>query len=553
MKTAESKATLEEYVYKAYWGKQTLGDLLDYTVRDYPEKTALVQGKRRVTYGEFDKMVNRLCFRLLEMGIEQGDFVVVQLPNCVEFAFLQYALTKIGAVIIPMVHTEQIHEVRYAIDLCHAKTLVISSGYTKQDSIGMAERLRKEIPFLKNVVVVGEFSARSDIVSFESLISSPAAHEEDREIIRKLKPRGTDLLRINFSAGTTGKPKAAMRTHNDSLAGLKWDAVFHDWGENLLLFFPFGHPTGYFVGLDLQVYLGRRITLATGKFDPEEMLSLIEREKITAVYFPTPLLFTLAEALERRPALALEHNLSSLRKFVFGGAQAPHEVIRTVKETTGRPILQTWGMAEGAVTCTLITDPPHVQSFTVGRIQCPEAKVRVIDERDNDVPQGTPGELIYNGPFRFAGYYQDADLTQKSIDEQGYFHTGDQVVLDKHGNMKIVGRLKDLIRRGGEPISPVEIESLIQRHGKVADVAVVAMPDKRMIEKVCAYVVPKPNHVLTFEDIIAFMKEKEIATFKLPERIEFVDRLPRGEQKGNVLKRKLQEDIAQKLKAEGKI
>jgi non-ribosomal peptide synthetase component E (peptide arylation enzyme) len=210
-------------------------------------------------------------------------------------------------------------------------------------------------------------------------------------------------------------------------------------------------------------------------------------------------------------------------------------------------------MAEGAVTSTLITDPPDVQAYTIGRIQCPDAKVKVIDEDGKEVPAGTPGELMYKGPFLFAGYYQDPVLTKKSIDEEGYFHTGDQVVLDPFGNIKIVGRLKDLVRRGGEPISAVEVEDLIGRHEKVAEVAVVAMPDKRMIEKVCAYIVPKPNSAITFDDIIDFMKAKGIATFKLPERIEFIDRLPRGEQKGNVLKARLREDITNKLKAEGKI
>ena len=547
----------EEYVRKGYWGNLVLGDLLDFSVRDFPEKIALVQGERRITYEHFGSLVNRLCFKLLEMRVGKGDFVIIQLPNCIEFAYLQYALAKIGAVSIPMVHTQQIHEVRYVINLFKPPVLVVSSGYTKFDFIQMSEQLQKEYPFLKNVIVVRERASqpipRPGMISFDQLISEPAANEQDHERLWKLRPRGTDLLRIILSAGTTGPPKAALRTHNDSIAGLKWDAIFHEWGENLLLFFPLGHTTGYFVGLDLQVYLGRQITLMTGKFGAESVFSLIQKEKVTAVYLPTPLLFTIAEALEQRPQLALEYNLKSLKKFTFGGAQAPPNVIRTVIERTGRPVLQTWGMAEGAMTSSLIRDPPYAQVYTVGKIQCPDLEMRGIDEDGKDVPVGTPGELIYKGPFLFAGYYKDPDLTKKSIDEDGYFHTGDQIVLDSSGNMKIVGRLKDLIRRGGEPISAAELEELIQRHEKVAEVAVVAMPDKRMIEKVCAYIVPKPNTSITLDEIITFLKAKEIATFKLPERIELIDRLPRGEQKGNVLKKQLREDITNKLKAEGKI
>ncbi len=547
----------ETYAQKGYWGNLVLGDLLDQSVRDYPEKVAMVQGERKVTYSQFGGMVNRLAFKLLEMGVGKGDFVVIVVPNCIEYAYFEYAVAKIGAVSIPMVHTQQIHEVGYAINLFNPRVLVVSSGYTKLDFIDMAQQLQQQYPSLKNVIVVREPSSKPsyppEMISFDRLISEPAANEGDPEMLRKFRPKGTDLLRVTLSAGTTGAPKAAMRTHNDSLASLRWDAVFHDWGENVLLFFPLGHSTGHFVGLDLQVLLGRQITLMMGKFDAESVLSLIEKEKVTAVYLPTPLFSTIGEALEKRPQLALAYNLRSLRKFVFGGAQAPSNIIQTVIENTGRPVLQTWGMAEGAVTSTLITDPPDVQAYTIGRIQCPDAKVKVIDEDGKEVPAGTPGELMYKGPFLFAGYYQDPVLTKKSIDEEGYFHTGDQVVLDPFGNIKIVGRLKDLVRRGGEPISAVEVEDLIGRHEKVAEVAVVAMPDKRMIEKVCAYIVPKPNSTITFDDIIDFMKAKGIATFKLPERIEFIDRLPRGEQKGNVLKARLREDITNKLKAEGKI
>ena len=211
------------------------------------------------------------------------------------------------------------------------------------------------------------------------------------------------------------------------------------------------------------------------------------------------------------------------------------------------------GMAEGAVTSSLITDPPDVQAFTIGKIQCPDAKVKVIDEEGTEVPVGSPGELVYKGPFLFSGYYKDPELTKKGIDEDGFFHSGDQVVLDPSGNIKIVGRLKDIVRRGGEPISPAEIEDLIQGHEKVSEVAGVGMPDKRMVEKLCAYIVQKAGCTITFDEIIGFLKEKNIATYKLPERVEFINQLPRGEQKGNVLKKQLKEDITNKLKAEGKI
>ena len=553
MEKIRSIKEFEEYVFKGYWGNQVLGDLFDFTVRDYPERIALVEGEKRVTYQQFGKTVNRLCFKLLERGIGKGDFIIILLPNCVEFAFFHYAAAKIGAIAIPMVSTQQIHEVRYAVNLVQARTLIISSGLTKTDFVQMAGQLRNEFPFLKNVIAVGETPSDSDIIPFQRLMVDPSGREEDQGDLQGVRPKGSDLLRIIFSAGTTGIPKAMMRTHNDTIANLKWDYVFHDWGENLLLFFPLGHSTGFVASLDLQVYLGNRITLMPGKFNPDEVFGLIEKEKVTSVYLPTPLLFSIAEALENRPRLAREYNLRSLKKMSFGGAQAPAYVIRTVKEAIGRPVLQTWGMGEGPATSSLVTDPPYVQTNTIGKIQCPDGEVKVIGENGREVPTGQPGELICKGPFLFAGYYNDPELTQRSFDEEGYFHTGDQVILDHLGNIKIVGRLKDIIRRGGEPISPAEIEELIERHEKVREVAVVAMPDKKMVEKVCAYIVPKADCVLTFDEIISFLRGKGIANFKLPERIELIDQLPRGDQKKNVLKKVLRDDITNKLKAEGKI
>lgn len=544
---------VEEYISKGYWGNQVLGDVFDHTVRDYPDRIALAQGERRISYREFGRTVDRLSLKLLEMEVGKGDFVVILLPNCLEYAFFHYAVAKIGAVGVPMVHTQKVNEIRYVVNLFEARTLVVSLGLTKYDFPQMADGIRGEFPFLKNVVVVGDPPSYPDMIPFQSLVSGPVIDEEDRKILRRSRPRGTDMVRVILSAGTTGPPKAAVRTHNDTVASLRWDGVFHDWGENLLLFFPFGHTTGYFMGLDLQVYMGRRITLTSGKFENEDVFRLIETEEITSVWMPTPLLFNVAQAIGEDPQLAYKYNLSSLKKFVFGGAQAAPDLIRTLREATGRPVLQTWGMAEGAVTSSLITDPPDVQAFTIGKIQCPDAKVKVIDEDGMEVPVGCPGELIYKGPFLFSGYYKDPELTKKSIDEDGFFHSGDQVVLDPSGNIKIVGRLKDIVRRGGEPISPAEIEDLIQGHEKVSEVAVVGMPDKRMVEKLCAYIVPKANSAITFDEIIGFLKGKNIATYKLPERIEFIDQLPRGEQKGNVLKKQLKEDITNKLRAEGKI
>ena len=543
---------METWTDKGYWGTRTLGDIFDQTVQKHPNNVAIVQGGKQITYGEMGIMVNRLAFGLLELGIGKHDYVIVELPNCFECAYVQYALAKIGAVHVPIVHTYRQAEIDYVVQLFRAKAIIVPDTFGKFSYTDMVHNILPKHPYLRHAIVVGE-NAPSGMIPFGDLIRERADDRQLSEYLLPKRPAGADILRAQLSAGTTGRPKAALHSHDKTICSLEWDAVRHQWGDVLLLFFPFGHATGFLVSLDLQTLLGRKIVLFEGKMNIEEVLKVVEKEGVTAMYLPVPTMSTLAAQLKERPELVQQYRIDSLQNVVFGGTPAPAELIETIRESLNVSVLQVYGMAEGIVTSPDLQDPPEVQAFSVGRVGCPDADLRVVDDDNRVLPIGAVGELIYKGPFIFSGYYRDRQLNKQAFDEGGYVHSGDLVKMDEKGNIWIVGRKKDIIRRGGEGISPAEIEDLLSGHPKIADVSIVAMPDKRMGEKVCAYVVPKAGQTITFDEIITFLKNTNIATFKLPERVEIVDILPRSASKGNVLKGLLREDISNKLKAEGKV
>lgn len=552
IETIVTPEMVEKWTAKGYWGRRTLGDMFDESIAEYPDREAIVHGDRRLTYGEFGTMVDRVAANLLEMGVQKQDFVIIELPNCFEFAFLQYALAKIGAVNVPIVHTYRQAEIDYTLRLCEARAIVVPDVYNNFNYAEMVSNLRPSHPYLKHAIVVGD-NVPDGMVPFSRLVQPRPDDAELRRRLLEYRPTGTDILRMQLSAGTTGAPKAALRSHNDTLCGIKWDAARHQWGPTQLLFFPFGHATGFFVSLDLQVSLGRKVVLYEGKMDTAAVLALIEKEQVTGMYLPVPTMTTFAQQLKEQPDMVKQYRISSLEDVVFGGAPASSEVIQTIRDILKVPVLQVYGMAEGVTCSPTLLDAPNVQSFSVGRSGCPDCDAKVVDDDNRQVPLGTVGELVYKGPFLFSGYFKDPQLNKQALDENGYLHSGDLVKMDAKNNIFIVGRKKDIIRRGGEGISPAEVEDLLMQHPNVVEAAVVAMPDKRMVEKACAYVALTPGATLSFDEMVSFLKTKNIATFKLPERLEIIDSLPRSTQKGNVVKALLREDVTSKLKAEGKI
>ncbi|MCL5026572.1 MAG: fatty acid--CoA ligase family protein, partial [Chloroflexi bacterium] len=308
---------------------------------------------------------------------------------------------------------------------------------------------------------------------------------------------------------------------------------------------PLTHVFGLVEGLYGPLTAGAALVLMD-RFETADALRLIQQEEVTQALTVPALIVSLIHY----PRLH-EFNTSSLRVIITGGGPCPEEVIHQAKTLLGCEIISQYGMTEGTISTTALGDPPEVVSVTVGTPHCEGSEFKIVDGERRPVPQGLQGELAFRGPTMFSGYFEDPAETRASVDDEGWFYTGDLCFQDERGNLHIVGRKKDIIKRGGETIMPREIEELLFTHPKIMAAAVVGMPDPRLGERVCAYVVPNRGELITLHEIVRFLKKKGLATFKLPERLEIVSALPITPP-SKVQKNILKEDIARKLEAEGR-
>ncbi|MDP2937580.1 MAG: fatty acid--CoA ligase family protein, partial [Dehalococcoidia bacterium] len=349
------------------------------------------------------------------------------------------------------------------------------------------------------------------------------------------------------TGGTTGYPKGVPRTHNELLChASNWARVMETTPQSTFLVpVPMTHVFGLVEGFYIPLTNGATLVLVD-RFDPLEALRLIEQEKVThALLVPAVIV-----SLLHYPGLD-RFDTSSLRVIITGGGPCPEEAIHQAKTRLGCAVISQYGMSEGPLSTTLLSDPPEVVSVTVGSPHCEGSEIKIVDEERRPLASGETGELAFRGPSLFQGYYEEPAYTAAAFDEEGWFYTGDLCLRDARGNLRIVGRKKDIIKRGGETVMPREIEELLYTHPKVLNAAVIGMPDARLGERVCAYVVPNVGEEITLPEIVQFLKKKGLATFKLPERLEVVAELPITPP-SKVQKNVLREDIVRKLKAEGK-
>ena len=348
------------------------------------------------------------------------------------------------------------------------------------------------------------------------------------------------------TGGTTGAPKIVPRTHNSLITGIKFCS--ESWDQNIedinLLAGPIGHDLTFSKGfMGSVVTLGKVIFLDSTEH--REICETIERERVTSIIWVP----TLAQRMLQYEGLN-EHDLSSLKKMHSAGGASHPDLVKDVTEKLKMKFYNGYGATEGMTTITRTTDNLEVICSTVGRPTCPYDTYKVIDFNGNELPPNADGELVLKGPGVFTGYYSNPEENERAFTPDGFFRTGDVARIDEKGYIRITGRIKEMINRGGESISATEIERLITRHPDVAAVAVIPMPDPLMGERVCAYIQPKTGAYLTFDGIISFLKKQKASVLQLPERIEFIDAMPyTGAQK--VDKKSLREDIEKKLKAAG--
>ncbi|QES35845.1 (2,3-dihydroxybenzoyl)adenylate synthase [Streptomyces venezuelae] len=511
----------ERYRAAGWWRGETFGGMLRDRAAEHPDRVAIVDPgtggtpARRWTYGELDRRADRLAAGLLARGIGKGDRVVVQLPNIAEFFETVFALFRVGALPVFALPAHRETEIRYFCEFTEAAAYVIPHQVGGFDHRGLAAKLVDEIPTLRHVFVAegdaGPFEALSDVATDPTdPIASP--------------PAPSDLAFLQLSGGSTGVPKLIPRTHDDYIYSLRGSNELCAVDEDSVYLvalpaahnFPLSSP-----GSLGALYAGARVVLCPQP-GPEAAFPLIESEGVTITGLVPPLALLWTEA-----APATAYDLSSLDVLLVGGAKFSEEAARRVKPALGCTLQQVFGMAEGLVNYTRLDDDPETIVTTQGRPISPDDEIRVVDDEDNDLPEGETGHLLTRGPYTIRGYWRAPEHNARSFTDDGFYRTGDVVRLTGTGHLVVEGRAKDQINRGGEKVAAEEVENHILAHPSVHDANVVAEPDAYLGERTCAYVILRADaEPMRPAAIRKFVRERGLASYKVPDRVEFVEVFP---------------------------
>lgn len=509
------EARAEQYRQAGFWTDQTIPQMLQASANQFPNQTALVEGERQWTYQSLVEKVDQLAAGFqANLNLKSGDKAVLHLPNIGEFYLSFFALLKIGVQPILALPAHRYSEIRYFCHFTEAKAL-ITAPQMGVNTAEIAQKVAAELPSLKHIVWAGETSLM------------PTGGRELKSLLLKnvelSEKQGEDFAFFQLSGGTTGTPKLIPRTHTDYLYSVRASnevCQFSDQTRYLCVLpaahnFPLSSP-----GALGCLMAGGTVVLAPDA-TPQTAFALIEKHQITVAALVPPLALLWLDEAGRT-----QHDIRSLEVLQVGGARFSEEAAKRVKPELGCTLQQVFGMAEGLVNYTRLDDPESEIISTQGRPMSSADELLILDEMGNPVPQGTEGILFVRGPYTIQGYYQAPEHNQRSFNEQGYYRTGDIVVLTELGNLQVVGRDKDQINRGGEKIAAEEVENHLLAHDSVHDAAVIAIPDDYLGERSCAALVcpeqnPKPI------EIKRFLRGRGLADFKIPDRVIFVDVLPK--------------------------
>jgi non-ribosomal peptide synthetase component E (peptide arylation enzyme) len=481
--------------------------------------------------------------------VKRGDRVLLQLPNWYEFVVAYFAIHTMGGIVVLLNSRNTQFEIDHLCRVTDAEAWIVPNRYRKIDYLPIVEQVREKNPLMKHVILVRrEKGPETAYPSLQDVMNQETLRSNDLEELRSSRPNPCDVAQILPSGGTTGLSKAAPRTHNDYLSNVEghsraWELNSQDI---CLIPTPVGHNLALLAGITSMVFTFGKMVLLDSTL-PEDFCRAIEREKVTCATF-VPALVGRLVSYDRLK----DYDLRSLVKIYAGGANSPPDLVRTVYEKIGCRYVNTFGMVEGPCSMTRLNDDFDIICNTVGRPCCPYEEFRVVNAKEEKLPPNTEGELAAKGPGIFTGYLKSDEENKKIFTHDGFLKTGDLAVINEKGYIKITGRIKDIIIRGGENISARDVEDLIASYPGVEYVAVVGMLDPALGEKVCAYVTMAEGHPPRFEKIIEHLKSKGASVLLLPERIEFVDEIPLTKA-GKPDKKVLRADIQAKLKGEGKI
>ena len=525
------------YRQQGLWGDASLADYWQQTARAMPDKIAVVDNHgASYTYSALDHAASCLANWMLAKGIESGDRIAFQLPGWCEFTVIYLACLKIGAVSVPLLPSWREAELVWVLNKCQAKMFFAPTLFKQTRPVDLILPLQNQLPQLQQIVGVDKLAPATSSLSLSQIIA------DNTPLSTAITTHGDELAAVLFTSGTEGLPKGVMLTHNNILASeraycarlnLTWQDVF-------MMPAPLGHATGFLHGVTAPFLIGARSVLLD-IFTPDACLALLEQQRCTCMLGATPFVYDLLNVLEKQPA-----DLSALRFFLCGGTTIPKKVARKCQQL-GIKLLSVYGSTESSPHAVVNLDDPLSRFMHTDGYAAAGVEIKVVDDARKTLPPGCEGEEASRGPNVFMGYFDEPELTARALDEEGWYYSGDLCRMDEAGYIKITGRKKDIIVRGGENISSREVEDILLQHPKIHDACVVAMSDERLGERSCAYVVLKaPHHSLSLEEVVAFFSRKRVAKYKYPEHIVVIEKLPRTAS-GKIQKFLLRKDIMRRL------
>ncbi|MGE2448218.1 medium-chain fatty-acid--CoA ligase [Escherichia coli] len=525
------------YRQQGLWGDASLADYWQQTARAMPDKIAVVDNHgASYTYSALDHAASCLANWMLAKGIESGDRIAFQLPGWCEFTVIYLACLKIGAVSVPLLPSWREAELVWVLNKCQAKMFFAPTLFKQTRPVDLILPLQNQLPQLQQIVGVDKLAPATSSLSLSQIIA------DNTPLTTAITTHGDELAAVLFTSGTEGLPKGVMLTHKNILASeraycarlnLTWQDVF-------MMPAPLGHATGFLHGVTAPFLIGARSVLLD-IFTPDACLALLEQQRCTCMLGATPFVYDLLNLLEKQPA-----DLSALRFFLCGGTTIPKKVARECQQRSIK-LLSVYGSTESSPHAVVNLDDPLSRFMHTDGYAAAGVEIKVVDDARKTLPLGCEGEEASRGPNVFMGYFDEPELTARALDEEGWYYSGDLCRMDEAGYIKITGRKKDIIVRGGENISRREVEDILLQHPKIHDACVVAMPDERLGERSCAYVVLKaPHHSLSLEEVVAFFSRKRVAKYKYPEHIVVIEKLPRTAS-GKIQKFLLRKDIMRRL------
>ena len=514
--TRLTQEMIDRFTATGDWGTETFYDLLCERVTMHPDREAVVDTNTRITYAELKDKVDRAAAFLRAQGIEAGDVVTIQLPNWVEFLYIFFSLELLGAIANKISPDFRGREVDFILKFSDSRAYVCSRDFRGFDYPGMVQELRPGLDRLKFICVV-DGKGDENTVSLARALETTEPLAQDQRV----RMNANDIYRMAFTSGTTGNPKNVLHSFNTTVPALRYltrdMAATQD--DVFLIYLPIGLNWGYLI-LIQALMLGARVVLLD-RFTGKAALNLIEREKVTFIATaPASIIAMLNE-----PDLE-SFDVSSLRVVITGGASCPVETLREFGRRMSGRLIELYGMLEdGYHTYTRFEDDPEQVNGTIGR--CVDGMgLRLLDPEGNDAGPGEQGEIAAFGPSVHLGYNNNPAANAEAFTHDGWFRTGDLgEFADDDGNVRIVGRSKEIINRGGKKFFPREVEEILYTHPKVLHAAMVGVPDPRLGERNCLCLIPKGDVDTTLEEFVEFLRG-EVATYKLPERLEIFEELP---------------------------